>query len=99
MMKTTLVAMLGLAAALTLVGPSQAHAGVVIGVQVGPVFPRPVYGPVYVAPRPYVYPVPYAYRPVYMPRWRAYRDYDRHPYWWHERYEHHEHHEFHRDWR
>ena len=79
MKKTTLFAMLGLAAALTFAIPSQAHAGVVVGVGIGPVVPAPVYGRVYVGPTPYYYPgyypAPYAYGPGYVAGYRPYRYY------------------------
>jgi len=81
-MKTTLLALLGLAAVLVLATPPQAHAGVFVGVRIGP---PPAYGYAYVAPRPYIYPV---YRPLYTPRWRAYPYYGPAAYWRHERWEH-----------
>jgi hypothetical protein len=59
MKKKMLLALFGLAAALTLASPTKASAGVVVGVRVGPVYARPAYGYV-VAPRPYVYPPVYA---------------------------------------
>ncbi len=69
MMKSTLFALLGLAAVLTLASPPQANAGVVIGVGVGPVYHRPAYGYVVAPPRPYFYHAhPYVYAPAYVPR-------------------------------
>jgi hypothetical protein len=69
MMKSTLFALLGLAAVLTLASPPKANAAVVIGVGVGPVYHRPAYGYVVVPPRPYFYHAhPYAYAPAYVPR-------------------------------
>ena len=62
-MKSSIFAVLGLAAAMSLFSPSQARAGVVIGVGVGPVCARPVHGYVVANPRPYGYYAP-AY-PVY----------------------------------
>ncbi len=83
--KSILFAVLGLAAALTVMTPSQAHAGVVVGIGVGPVVARPyVAGPYayYGPPRPYVYAPAYAYSgPGYWvggrwhPRYYAYRGY------------------------
>ena len=65
MMKRTILAMLGLAFVLALASPPKAHAGVVIGVGVGPVFvARPAYGYVAAHPRPY-HSYPYGYPPVY----------------------------------
>ena len=67
MMKRTVFAMLGLAFVLALASPPKAHAGVVIGVGVGPGFvSRPAYGYGYVVahPRPY-YAYPYGYAPGY----------------------------------
>lgn len=84
MMKSTIFALLGLAIALTLVSPSQANAGVVIGVGAGPVFyPRPAYGYVAVHPRPYAYyPRPYVYAPGYVyPAYRYYGRIDRDGRW------------------
>ena len=84
MMKKTIFALLGLAAILTLVGPTQAQAAVVVGVRVGPVYAHPGYGYAYVHPRPflpyayapgYVYPAPYWGRPYWRPRHYAYRAY------------------------
>ncbi len=64
MMKKTIFAMLGLVFVLALASPPKAHAGVVIGVGVGPVFvARPAYGYVAVHPRSYAYA--YGYAPVY----------------------------------
>jgi len=79
MMKKTIFALLGLAAILTFVGPTQAHAAVIVGVRVGPVYGHPVYPYAYVHPRPIL---PYAYAPGYVyggpywgPRHYAYRGY------------------------
>jgi len=90
MMKTTIFALLGLAAILTFVGPTQAHAAVVVGVRVGPVYAHPGYAYAYVHPRPvlpyayapgYVYPAPY-WGPRWAPRHYAYRGYVApHRYW------------------
>ena len=68
MMKRTVFALLGLAFVLALASPPKAHAGVVVGVGVGPVFgPRPAYGYVAVHSRPYAYPYGYGYaRPHYV---------------------------------
>ena len=92
MKKTTLLAMLGLAAALTLAIPSQAHAGVVVGIGVGPVAPVPVYGHVYVGPRPYYYPgyypAPYVYGPGYVAGYRGYGYYGRDYRWGRDRWAH-----------
>ena len=69
MMKSTLFALLGLAAVLTLASPPKANAAVVIGVGVGPVYHRPAYGYVVVPARPYFYRAhPYVYAPAYVPR-------------------------------
>lgn len=66
MIKKTVFAVLGLAFVLALASPPKAHAGVVIGVGVGPVFvPRPAYGYVAVHPRPYAYAPGYARPYVY----------------------------------
>jgi hypothetical protein len=85
MVKRTVFAILGFAFVLALASPPNAHARVVIGVGIGPVFvPRPAYGSVIVAPRPY-HAAPYLYaapgyvRPYYVPRadsysYRDYRD-------------------------
>jgi len=62
MMKSTIFAVLGLAAALTLAAPQKANAGVIIGVGVG----RPAYGYVVAHPRPFFYAHPYAYAPGYV---------------------------------
>jgi len=81
-MKKVLLAVFGLAMALTLATPEKAHAGVAIGVTVGgPVVVRPAYRPyVYVPPIAY-YPRPYVYGgPVAYGR----------PYWRHEAFERHE---------
>jgi hypothetical protein len=66
MMKRSVLALFGLALALTIFSPSPAKAAVVIGVNAGPVYARPAYGYVYVHPRPYVYARPYAYAPAYV---------------------------------
>jgi len=86
MMKKTIFALLGLAAILTLVGPTRAQAAVIVGVGMGPVYPHPAY--VYIHPRPvlpYVYAPGYVYRrPYWGPYWRrpyAYRYYVRPRYW------------------
>jgi hypothetical protein len=60
MKKQTILAMLALAVAMIFAAPSQANAGVFVGVRVGPVVPR---GYVVVAPRPH-YPYAYYPRPV-----------------------------------
>jgi len=89
MKKRTILAVLGLAVAMTLAKPAKASAGVVVGVRVGPVVPRP--GFVVVHPRPYPYgyyrrPVVFAgayvppvggfyYRGRWCPRPYAYRPY------------------------
>ena len=86
--KSMLFAKLGLEAALTVMTPSQAHAGVVVGVGIGPVVARPyaVVHPVpyayYGPPRPYVYAPAYVYpgpgvwiRGHWYPRYYAYRGY------------------------
>jgi len=74
MMKKTIFALLGLAAVLALVGPTQAHAAVLVGVRVGPVYGRAIYPYVYVHPRPilpYVYGPRYGYPgPYWGPYWR-----------------------------
>ena len=74
MMKKTIFALLWLAAVLTLVGPAPAHAAVVVGVGVGPIYGHAVYPYAYVHPRPIL---PYAYGPRYVypgqywgPYWR-----------------------------
>jgi hypothetical protein len=88
MLKKSLFALLGLAAVLTVMSPQQAHAGVVVGIGVGPVVARPY---VVVHPGPYAYygpPRPYFYGPTYAypgpgfyvggrwhPRYYAYRGY------------------------
>ena len=87
-MRKMMVLLLGLAAMLFVVSPTQAHAEVAVGVAVGvggPVYVHPVrpyfYGPVYVHPRP-VYP--YAYAPGYVyprPYWGPY--WYRRPYGYH----------------
>jgi hypothetical protein len=91
MMKKTIFALLGLTAVLMMVGPTQAHAAVVVGVGVGPVYyGHPVYPYVYVHPRPvvpYVYAPGYVYRAPYWgpygyPRPYVYRGYvGPHRYW------------------
>ncbi len=66
MLNKSLLALLGLALALTVMSPAQAHAGVVVGIGVGPVVARPY---VVVHPRPYAYygpPRPYVYAPAYV---------------------------------
>ena len=88
MLKTSLLAVMTLAAALLFLNPPKAHAGVAIGVTVGaPVYVRPVYPYPYAVVRPvprpvYVYPRPYVYSPVVYGRY-----YYRRPYWRHERFE------------
>jgi hypothetical protein len=92
MIKNTILAVVGLAMALTLASPSRASAGVIVGVGVGvgPVVagsvfaPRPVfvaspaYGYVVVHRGPYFYPRPYAYAPAYVyPRFGYYHRFDR----------------------
>jgi hypothetical protein len=98
MFKKTLFAVFGLAMALAFASPEKAHAGVAIGVTVGPVYARPVYPYAYVYPRPYaqayVYPRPYAQayvypRPYVYPGPVVYGNYNRGPYWRHERFERH----------
>jgi hypothetical protein len=72
----TLLATLGLAAAMIFAVPSKAHAGVFIGVNIGRpvVVARPPV--VYVAPRPYYpyayYPRPVVVEPAYYPPARVY---------------------------
>jgi len=94
MMKTTVFALLGLAAVLALANPPRANAGVVIGVGIGPVFPRPAYGYVVAPPRPYVYYAhpyarPYAYAPGYTyPPYVAYGHFDRDWRWDHRGWDH-----------
>jgi hypothetical protein len=90
--KSILFAVLGLAAVLTVMTPSQAHAGVVVGVGVGPVVARPYvvvhpYPYAYYGPRPYYAPA-YAYpgpnywvRGRWHPRYYAYRGYVGRRYW------------------
>jgi hypothetical protein len=75
MTKSTIFALLGLAVMLALASPPRANAGVVIGIGVGPVYPRPAYGYVIVHPRPYVYYAPgYVYAPRYVhPPYNYYR--------------------------
>jgi hypothetical protein len=67
-LKKTALSLFGLAVMLICLNPPQAHAGVVV--QLGPVFPRPVYVRPYsyVAPVPYVAyaPAPYVYGPAYV---------------------------------
>jgi hypothetical protein len=99
--------MLSLAAvmfALVLAAPTKAHAGVRIGIAVGPVYPAPVYaspayGYVVVNPRPepyYYSPYAYGYSPNY--HYPSYRSYGRYPVrdWRREHREHEwrEHHEY-----
>jgi len=95
MLKKSIFAVIGLAMVLAVMTPTQAHAGVVVGIGVGPVVARPY---VVVHPRPYAYygpPRPYVYAPVYAypgpgyyvgghwyPRYYAYRHYVApRPYW------------------
>ncbi|HEY6181185.1 MAG TPA: hypothetical protein VIW67_03005 [Terriglobales bacterium] len=72
----TLLATLGLAAAIIFAMPSKAHAGVFVGVNIGRpvVVARPPV--VYVAPRPYYryayYPRPVVVAPAYYPPARVY---------------------------
>jgi hypothetical protein len=67
MKKSTIFAVLGLAAALALASPQKANAGVIIGVGVGPRYARPAYGYVVGYPRPYgYYARPYVYAPGYV---------------------------------
>ena len=67
MKKSTIFAVLGLAAALALASPQKANAGVIIGVGVGPRYARPAYGYVVAGPRPYgYYAGPYVYAPGYV---------------------------------
>jgi len=66
MMKGTVFATLGLAIALVFASAPQAHAGVIVGVGIGPVYAGPAYGYVAVHPRPYAYYQPYAYAPGYV---------------------------------
>jgi hypothetical protein len=79
MLKKIALSLFGLAVMLVAINPPQAHAGVVV--QLGPVFPRPVYVRPYpyLAPAPYVAyaPGPYVYGPAYVrPSW-GYRGYYR----------------------
>ena len=72
MLKKIALSLFGLAVMLVAINPPQADAGVVV--QLGPVFPRPVYVRPYpyVAPAPYVAyaPGPYVYGPAYVrPGW------------------------------
>ena len=78
MKKRNLILMAGLAAAMMFSAAPKAHAGVVVGVNIGtPVYVHPVRPYVYVAPRPFVAvaPVPVyrrhyvARRPLYYSRW------------------------------
>ena len=81
MTKRIMLALAAVMFALMLAAPSQAHAGVRIGIAVGPVYPTPVYpayGYVVVHPRP----EPYYYRPYsyyapsyYAPSYRDHRPY------------------------
>jgi hypothetical protein len=59
--KKALLPLLGLAAAMIFAAPQKANAEVFVGINIGPVVPRPGY--VVVAPRPYGYR--YYPRPVY----------------------------------
>jgi hypothetical protein len=82
MMRPIMFALLGLAILLTVVSPSQANAGVVIGVGVGPVYPGAAYGYVVAHPGPYYYPRPYVYAPGYVyPAYRYYGRIDRDRRW------------------
>ncbi len=91
MKKWTILTMLGLAMAITVMATAKANAEVVVGVRIGRVVPRPAYvvvvprpyyrsayypGPVVVAPG-YVRPAPgFYYREHWCPRPYAYRRYD-----------------------
>lgn len=83
MMKRTIFATLGLAIALSLASVPQAHAGVVVGVGIGPVYAGPAYGYVVVHPRPYYQPYyqPYAYAPGYVYPSYGYGRFDRDRRW------------------
>ncbi len=98
MVKRTIFATLGLAFLLVMAAPSQAHAGVFVSVNVGPVVPRPAYvvgrpyayrpvvvGPVFYRPVPvFVRPAPVVfYRGRWCPRPYAYRGYYGPRYWRH----------------
>jgi len=77
MLKKTALFIFALAAMFVLINPTDANAGVAVGVSVGPVYPSPVYPYPYVyAPRGYVgyypYPRPYVYAPAYVRPWRLY---------------------------
>lgn len=83
MKKGNLVLMAGLAVGMMVSAAPKAHAGVVVGVNVGaPVYVHPIVRPyVYFAPRPYVTvaPVPvyrryYGPRPYYYSRWYPQRE-------------------------
>jgi hypothetical protein len=76
-MKRTLIAMFGLAMALSVAVPSRANAEVVVQFNVGPGYARPAYGYIYAHPRPYYYARPYAYAPAYVYPSYGYRGYDR----------------------
>lgn len=65
-MKRSLLAMFGLAIALSLATPSRANAEVVVQFNVGPGYARPAYGYSYAQPRPYYYSRPYGYAPDYV---------------------------------
>jgi hypothetical protein len=93
--------MLSLAAlmfALVLASPTKAHAGVRIGIAVGPVYPAPVYAPpaygyVVVNPHPYYYqPYAYGYEPSYY--YRSYRPYRPYVRDWHREREWREHYRY-----
>src|SRR6185437_6695295 len=81
MKKRNLFLMFGLAVAMMFMMAPKAHAGVIVGVQVGaPVYVHPVRAFVYSAPRLYIAPRPFAavapypvYRRYYVARPMAYR--------------------------
>ena len=89
MFRRTLFAMFGLGLALGLLTPEKAHAGVAIGVTLGPVMVRPAYPYAYVYPRPVPVPAPVFYAPPY-PRPIFYRRCYARPYWRHRAFERHE---------
>jgi hypothetical protein len=76
-MKRTLLAMFGLAMALSVAVPSRANAEVVVQFNVGPGYARPAYGYIYAHPSPYYYARPYAYAPANVYPSYGYRGYDR----------------------